>query len=76
MARSENPLLDNLTKYQKTYTNEKTGEKTTQSTYLNYRTISENGKPWSHPGWSGLKAFEEAEKEIVKQLDQIIKTLL
>lgn len=76
IARSDNPLLDGLVKYQKTYINESTGKKTTQSVYINYRTISENGKPWMHPGWKGLKAFEDAEKEIVKQLDQIIKTML
>ncbi len=75
IAKSDNPLLNGLVKYQKKYINDK-GEETVQSVYINYRTISENGKPWMHPGWKGLKAFEEAEKEIVKQLDQIIKTLL
>lgn len=75
IAKSDNPLLDGLVKYQKTYTNE-AGKKTTQSIYVNYRTVSEAGKPWIHPGFKGLKAFEEAEKQLMVQIDNIIKTLV
>lgn len=74
VGKSENPMVDGLTKYQKTYINE-SGKSTTQSVYINYRTVSENGKPWIHPGFKGLKAFEEAEKEIVKQIDNILRVL-
>lgn len=76
VGRSDNPLLNNLVKYQKTSKNEETGKTRTTSTYINYRTISENGKPWVNPGYSGLGAFSEAEKDIQQQIDNIIKTLL
>lgn len=75
MASSDNPMLDGLVKYQSTHTTE-SGKKKTVSTYIAYRTVSENGRPWIHPGFSGIKAFEEAEKELVKQIDNIIKELL
>lgn len=73
VGRSDNPYLDGLTKYQKV-TETEGGKKKVQSVYVAYRTTSENGKPWMHPGWKGLKSFEAAEAEIVKQIDQIIKT--
>lgn len=76
VGRSDDPMLDQLVKYQKTTTNPDTGKSRTQSVYINYRTISENGKPWIHKGYAGLHAFEDAEKEIEKQLDNIIRTLL
>lgn len=75
IGRSDNPKLDGLVKYQSQYTT-KSGKTKTRSTYITYRTVSENGKPWIHPGYQGLKAFEDAERDIVKQIDLIIKTLL
>jgi len=75
VGRSENPLVDGLVKYQKTYKN-KNGKDTTQAVYINYRTVSENSDPWQHPGFAGLKAFDEAERMVVQQIDKIIKTLL
>jgi hypothetical protein len=75
-GRSNNPMLDNLVKYQKNYKNKDTGKVTTQSVYINYRTISELGKDWVHPGYDGLKAFEDAEKYALDQLDRIVKIVL
>lgn len=75
-GRSKNPMLDQLVKYQKTYTNAGSGKTTTQSVYVNYRTISEIGDAWIHPGYKGLHAFADAEKYVEEQLDKIIKDLL
>ncbi|RLG44961.1 MAG: hypothetical protein DRN81_03245 [Thermoproteota archaeon] len=74
-AKSDNPLVDGLVKYQKTYQNEKTGKNTTQSIYMNYRCISDGQdvSPWIHPGFSGLNAFDKASKNVEKHLETIIK---
>lgn len=74
VATSDNPYLDNLVKYQKTYTNE-AGKQTTQSTYINYRMVSENGDSWIHPGFKGVHAFSNAEKMIVENIEKILRTL-
>lgn len=63
-----------LVKYQKVHKSE-SGKETVRSLYITYRTISENGKAWVHPGWRGLKAFDQAEKELIKHIDDIIRTL-
>jgi hypothetical protein len=75
IGRSKNPLVDGLVKYQKTYSNAQ-GKQTSQAVYINYRAVSEVGKPWQHPGFAGIKAFEEAEKMLVDHLNQILRTLL
>lgn len=75
MAHSPDARLQGLVKYQKIYKNS-AGKDTVQSIYINYRTISDKGKPWIHPGFSGVHFFDEAEKELVNQLNQIIKSLL
>jgi len=67
--------LQGLVKYQKVYTN-KDGKQTVSSVYMTYRTVSEKGRPWIHPGFGGLKAFEEAEKNIAEQIDKIVSTLI
>lgn len=72
---SKNPMLDGLVKYQETFQNNK-GKEQVRSTYINFRTISENGKPWIHPGFQGIHAFERAEQKIVEQLNKILRTLL
>lgn len=74
-GRSLDPRFDQIVKYQKTYQND-AGKNTTQSIYIKYRTVSENGKPWMHPGFSGIHAFQEAERELEKNLDAIVKSLL
>lgn len=70
------PELDRITKYQKTYTNEKTGKESVQSLYMTFRTISENGGGWEHPGYEGLKAFDDAEQWMDTQIDEILNRLL
>ena len=71
----KDPRLENLTKYQSVVT-DKNGKQRVQSTYLTYRTISELGKPWIHPGYDGVQAFQDAEREIQAQIDKIINTML
>lgn len=75
MGKSDNAFLNNLAKYQ-TITKDKSGKESVQSTYINYRCVSEIGKPWIHPGFSGLGAFQTAEKYLESQIDQIVQSLL
>jgi hypothetical protein len=70
------PQLDRITKFQKTYKNEKTGKETVQSLYMTFRTVSEQGSEWQHPGFKGLKAFDDAEQMIDSQIDEILNRLL
>lgn len=67
--------LDGLVKYQKVHVS-KAGKETTQSIYMTYRTISEAGKAWTHPGFDGLKAFPEAEQAANQMVEQILKSFL
>lgn len=67
--------LDGLVKYQKVHKN-KAGKETTQSIYMTYRTISEASKAWMHPGFSGLKAFPEAEQAAEQMVEQILRSFL
>ena len=75
VASSDNPMLNNLVKYQSVKQG-LSGKSYVQSTYINYRMVSEDGKPWIHPGFSGLHAFDNAEKMIVEHIDQILKSIL
>lgn len=70
------PELDGITKYQKKYKNEATGSESIHSVYMTYRTVSENGSGFQHPGFAGLKAFDENEKWIDEQVDLILEKLL
>lgn len=70
------PELDRITKYQKVYKNEKTGKESVQSLYMTYRTVSENGGDWTHPGYAGLHAFDDAEKWMDSEIDNILNRLL
>lgn len=65
--------LEGLVKYQKVTKNEKTGKDTVSSVYMTYRTVSENGKAWMHPGNPGLHAFEQAEKWLDTEIDNILR---
>lgn len=67
--------LSGLTKYQKTTINS-SGKETTQSTYMTFRTISENGADWMHPGHGKLGFFEIAEKWADAEIDNILNRLL
>lgn len=70
------PQLDGITKYQKIYKNESTGKQSVQSVYMTFRTVSEAAESWRHPGFEGLRAFDEAEKWVEEQIDTIIMTLI
>ena len=63
--------LQGLTKYQ--YQSE-SGKMS--SVYMTYRTISEIGKTWMTAARPGHYIFEDAEKEIRTQMDNILRTLL
>jgi len=71
VGRSDEANYDRLVKYQKVGQNNNV-----QNVYINYRTISEKGKPWQHPGWKGAHFFEQAEKDLMRNIDQIIKRSL
>lgn len=70
-GRSDNSKLDNLVKYQSV---SDTGKVT--SLYMNYRMISEKSQGWMHPGWKGHRFFQETEKFIQEELDNILRILL
>lgn len=61
--KHKNPLLAGLTKYQ---TKEESGR--VASSYMTYRTMSEDSTGWIHPGYSGVKAFEAASLWVEEQL--------
>ena len=69
-ARSDNPLLDRLVKYQEVT------ESNVSSVYINYRTISDNSTGWIHPGREGYDFFDSAEKWVEEELENIVRTLL
>lgn len=71
IGRSDDAKLDHLVKYQKVYMTS-SGKPRTESIYINYRAISEIGKPWIHSGYSGAHFFQEAEGELKKQIDAIV----
>ncbi len=70
------PNLAGVVKYQKAIHNEKTGKSRITSTYLTFRTISENGRSWMQPQKEGLHAFQEAEEFIHGELDRILNYYL
>lgn len=63
--------LQGLTKYQ--HVSEK-GR--VSSIYMTFRFISENSTGWQHPGFSGYHLFEDAEKQIEQEIENILRTLL
>lgn len=70
-TNAEASNLKGLTKYQYVHPSGKVS-----SVYMTYRIVSEAGKDWVHPGFSGYQLFKEAEKFVEEQMDQIINTLL
>lgn len=64
-----------ITKFQSLVKNEKTGKTSVKSLYMSWRTVSDKGQPWQHPGFKGLHAFEEAERFIEEEIDKIINAL-
>jgi hypothetical protein len=75
-ARSVIPNLDKITKFQKVYENKETGSFSVKALYMTWRTISDNGPSWTHPGFKGIDAFGEAEKFVEEQIDNILNTLI
>ncbi len=63
--------LMNMAKFQKVH---ESGA--VSSTYMTWRTISESGRDWTHPGSKGYEIFKQAEKWVEAEMDNIIKTLL
>lgn len=63
--------FDGLVKYQYVHP---TGR--VSSVYMTYRTVSENGKDWVHPGFRGYQLFENAQRTVEEELENIIKTIL
>ena len=74
IGKSENPFLNDLVKYQSVKVG-KGGKESVTSTYINYRCVSEIGKPWIHKGFEGIKAFKDAEAFVDAQIKKIIQTL-
>lgn len=74
-VREKGSPLDGLVKYQST-AKDASGKARTSSVYVLYRTISETGKPWVHPGFSGLGAFDEAEKQVIENISKILQDML
>lgn len=69
--------LENLIKYQKVYTSQK-GKKMTSSIYRTYRVVSDNSpdSAWRHPGFKAVKAFDEAQRMLETEIDNILKKVL
>ena len=70
------PNLGGITKYQRKYKDEKTGKETMQSHYLVFRTISENGEGFQHPGYGGAHFFDDAEKWIDAEIENILNAII
>ena len=72
LGKMENPNLSNMVKMQHV---SKSGS--VSSVYMTYRMISDNSSAdWKHPGTKGINLFDKMEKEIQKELENIIKNLL
>lgn len=63
--------LGGITKYQHVSDKGKVS-----SIYMTYRIISENSNGWFHPGWDGYHFFEQAEKDVERELENIVRNLL
>jgi hypothetical protein len=65
------PNLSNLTKYQFVSNAGKVS-----SVYMTYRMVSDDSSGWMSPGFPGYNLFKEAEEYVVRELENILKTLL
>ncbi len=72
---SNSKNLEGLVKYQQILKG-KDGKDRVASTYMVYRTISENGKAWMAPAFEGVKAFAAAEVWLDEQLALILENFL
>lgn len=66
-----NSNLAGLTKFQHVSESGKVS-----SLYLTFRMVSEKGKDWVHPGHKGYQLFQEAERFVEKEMDNIILKVL
>lgn len=75
-VKSSIPGLENVTKYQKVYKNQKTGKQSTSSVYLSFKTISDKSPAhkWQNKGYAGAKFFKDAERMVDKELKNILKS--
>jgi len=62
--------LDGITKYQHVH---ESGA--VQSVYMTFRTISEDGEGWKHPGHKGYNLFKEARSYAIEEMTNILKYL-
>lgn len=71
------PNLEGLTKYQKVYTTF-SGKQRVKSAYLTFRTISDlsPASKWQNKGYSGLRAFPEAEAAVRDEIQNILRIVL
>lgn len=71
------PGLENVTKYQKIYTNTNTGKQVTSSVYLTFKTVSElsPADAWYNKGFAGAHFFKETEDFVEEQMNNILKLL-
>ncbi len=63
--------LQGLTKYQFVH---KSGQ--VSSLYMTFRMVHEDSNGWTHPGWVGHKFFDEVQRDIERELENIINILL
>ena len=67
----EHPVFGKFNRYQHVSDSGKVS-----SIFIAYKTISELSSGWVHPGHKGYNFFDETEKWVETQLDNIIKTLI
>jgi hypothetical protein len=67
--------LKGLIKYQQVHKDEN-GKTKVASSYMIFRTISENGKDWQGPAFEGIKAFIEAEAWADQEIEKILQYYL
>lgn len=71
IKNAENENLSGLTKYQHVSDSGKVS-----SMYMTFRVISEDSKGWQHPGFAGHKIFEDVEKYVDQEMENILTNLL
>jgi hypothetical protein len=66
-----NDKFENMVKYQYVHPSGKVS-----ALYMTYRTVSENGKDWIHPGFKGYQLFKDVEQMVESEMENIVKTIL
>lgn len=70
-SHESNPFLQRVAKFQKVYESGRTS-----SIYMTWRMVHEDSPGWQHPGFEGHNFFEETERQIESELENILQTLL